>query len=418
MKFLWKMSRRRPARRITQKNNSIGGVCRLTYCNPKQIGGILIAKLIVAEKPSVAMAYAKVLGVTSRQDGYLEGNGYLVSWCVGHLVELAPPNIYDAKYVKWSIADLPILPQKWQYLVSTSTKKQFGMLSYSYRNLRRAGVFMYNHQLETFICVADAGSFNKAAEESYITPTAIIKQINLLEDSLGVKLFERTRRGLTLTKAGRSMYQDAKYIIQYCHDSVIRARNAMQEDSNVIRIGSSPMTPAQLLMELWSKVQTICPDIKFQIVPFENTPENAREILANLGTNIDVVGGMYEFDLGVLNSERAYITNTMTVSGAADDCAAKETSDFKQYEKAVTVTDTYHETKSRFAWIGEIENEQLLTALETLKVEDLEIITMYAYEGYDITEISKVYGVSRPTISIKIKRITKFLKNFNFNATN
>ena len=69
-------------------------------------------------------------------------------------------------------------------------------------------------------------------------------------------------------------------------------------------------------------------------------------------------------------------------------------------------------------FIGEIENEQLLTALETLKVEDLEIITMYAYEGYDITEISKVYGVSRPTISIKIKRITKFLKNFNFNATN
>ena len=74
------------------------------------------------------MSYAKVLGATSRQDGYLEGNGYLVSWCVGHLVELAPPNIYDAKYVKWSIADLPILPQKWQYLVSASTKKQFGIL--------------------------------------------------------------------------------------------------------------------------------------------------------------------------------------------------------------------------------------------------------------------------------------------------
>ena len=136
------------------------------------------------------------------------------------------------------------------------------------------------------------------------------------------------------------------------------------------------------------------------------------------GMSEDAIQAMYEFDLGVLNSERAYITNTMTVSGAADDCAAKETSDFKQYEKAVTVTDTYHETKSRFAWIGEIENEQLLTALETLKTEDLEIITMYAYEGYDITEISKVYGVSRPTISIKIKRITKFLKNFNFNATN
>ena len=74
------------------------------------------------------MAYAKVLGATNRQVGYLEGNGYLVSWCVGHLVELAPPNVYDARYVKWSIADLPILPQKWQYLVSASTKKQFGIL--------------------------------------------------------------------------------------------------------------------------------------------------------------------------------------------------------------------------------------------------------------------------------------------------
>ena len=90
--------------------------------------GTLISILVIAEKPSVAMSYAKVLGATSRQDGYLEGNGYLVSWCIGHLVELAPPNVYDAKYVKWSIADLPILPQKWQYLVSAGTKKQFGIL--------------------------------------------------------------------------------------------------------------------------------------------------------------------------------------------------------------------------------------------------------------------------------------------------
>ena len=67
-------------------------------------------KLVLAEKPSVAMSLSKVIGADQRGDGYMEGNGYLVSWCVGHLVELAPPNIYDAKYVKWSIADLPILP--------------------------------------------------------------------------------------------------------------------------------------------------------------------------------------------------------------------------------------------------------------------------------------------------------------------
>ncbi len=155
-------------------------------------------------------------------------------------------------------------------------------------------VRLYNPQLETFLRVADAGSFNRAAEEAYITPTAVIKQINLLEDSLGVKLFERTHRGLILTKAGKSLYQDVKYIISYCRDSVTRAKNAMQEDTNVIRIGTSPMTPAQLLMQLWSKIQVHCPDIKFQIVPFENTPENAREILGNLGKNIDVVGGIFD----------------------------------------------------------------------------------------------------------------------------
>lgn len=153
---------------------------------------------------------------------------------------------------------------------------------------------MYNPQLETFIRIADAGSFNRAAEESFITPTAVIKQINSLESALEVKLFDRSHRGLTLTKAGRSLYQDAKYVIQYCRDSVTRAKNAMQEDLNVIRIGSSPMTPAQLLMGLWSKIQALYPDIKFQIVPFENTPENAREILANLGKNIDVVGGIFD----------------------------------------------------------------------------------------------------------------------------
>ena len=146
--------------------------------------------------------------------------------------------------------------------------------------------------------------------------------------------------------------------------------------------------------------------------------EHLRVQYREAGMSEDAIQAMYEFDLGVLNSERAYITNTMTVSGAADDCAAKETSDFKQYEKAVTVTDTYRETKSRFTWIGEIENERLLSALENLSDADLNLVTMYAYEGYTVTEISKVLGVAQPTISIKIKRITKFLKNFNFNATN
>ena len=104
-------------------------------------------RLVITEKPSVAQAYAKVLGATNRSDGYLEGSGYLVSWCVGHLVELAPPNVYDEKYVKWSVADLPILPEKWQYLVSASTKKQFGILK----------KLMHRKDVESLICATDAG---------------------------------------------------------------------------------------------------------------------------------------------------------------------------------------------------------------------------------------------------------------------
>ena len=104
-------------------------------------------RLVVSEKPSVAMSYAKVLGATNRKDGYLEGNGYLVSWCVGHLVELAPPNAYGVKYVKWSIADLPILPQQWQYLVSASTKKQFGVLK----------DLMNRPDVDSIVCATDAG---------------------------------------------------------------------------------------------------------------------------------------------------------------------------------------------------------------------------------------------------------------------
>ena len=103
--------------------------------------------LIVTEKPSVAQAIGKALGITKRRDGYLEGGEYLVSWCVGHLVELAPPGSYDPKLVKWSKADLPILPKAWQYLVSPKTQKQFEIL----RSL------MARPDVEQLVCATDAG---------------------------------------------------------------------------------------------------------------------------------------------------------------------------------------------------------------------------------------------------------------------
>ena len=103
--------------------------------------------LIITEKPSVARTISKVLGATTRRDGYLEGGGYLVSWCVGHLVELAPPGVYDPRFERWDRADLPILPERWQYLVSSSTKKQFDVLC----------KLMHRADVDRIVCATDAG---------------------------------------------------------------------------------------------------------------------------------------------------------------------------------------------------------------------------------------------------------------------
>lgn len=153
---------------------------------------------------------------------------------------------------------------------------------------------MYNPQLDTFICVVEAGSFSKAADKLYISPPAVIKQINSLENNLGVQLFARTHRGLVVTAAGESLYQDAKYMVNYSKEAIERAKEAGNDEDDVIRVGISPMTPPQVFVELWPRIQEQYPNVKFKLVPFENTPENAREILANLGQNIDVIAGIFD----------------------------------------------------------------------------------------------------------------------------
>lgn len=152
---------------------------------------------------------------------------------------------------------------------------------------------MYNHQLDTFLTVADAGSFNKASDELFVSPNAVMKQINLLENSLGFDLFVRTHRGVQLTPAGESMYRDAKYLIQYAKDSVARAEKMVAEPKHVLRIGTSLTTPVHFLVSLWPQIREHNQQLRFELVSFENTPENAREIMNHFGRNIDLVAGIY-----------------------------------------------------------------------------------------------------------------------------
>ena len=103
--------------------------------------------LVIAEKPSVAISIAKVIGATKKKDGYYEGSGYRVSWCVGHLIQMANPDSYDEKYAKWNMEDLPIVPSEYKYEVSKSTKKQFSVLK----------KLLNDKEIENVINACDAG---------------------------------------------------------------------------------------------------------------------------------------------------------------------------------------------------------------------------------------------------------------------
>lgn len=104
-------------------------------------------KLVIAEKPSVAMSLAAVLGATEKQDGYTEGGGYLISWCVGHPVELAQPEAYGEQYAKWRREDLPIMPEAWKYEVAKEKRKQLSLLK----------KLMADKRVESIVCATDAG---------------------------------------------------------------------------------------------------------------------------------------------------------------------------------------------------------------------------------------------------------------------
>ena len=137
--------------------------------------------------------------------------------------------------------------------------------------------------------------------------------------------------------------------------------------------------------------------------------DKLREEYRAAGMMEDAIQKMYEYDLAVFNDDRAHHRYDVEIPSADD---SENRNDYADFVRATTVTDTYHETKSRFTWIGEIENERLLAALENLSEDDLKLLTLYVYEGYTESEISKVFSISQPAIHKRIEKITIFLKKF------
>lgn len=151
---------------------------------------------------------------------------------------------------------------------------------------------MYNHQLDAFIKAADSGSFAKAAEALYISPPALIQQINLLEERCGFKLFDRSNRGVSLTTAGRSLYCDALSLVHLSEEALNKARALARSSETTLRIATSLLYKCRLLPEIWARINEKCPELKIEILPM--TEYGRREdTFSELGNRYDMFEGIY-----------------------------------------------------------------------------------------------------------------------------
>ena len=156
---------------------------------------------------------------------------------------------------------------------------------------------MLNSNLKAFVRVAECGSFTKAAESLYLSPTAMMKQINALEKHLDLILLERSPAGVRLTAAGEVIYQDAKFLLDYSRRSIANARQKMETDSRTFCVGTSMLNPARPFMELWYQVSREFPNYKLHLVPYEDNHEGILAEIAQLGEKFD-------FLIGVCDSRR------------------------------------------------------------------------------------------------------------------
>ena len=150
---------------------------------------------------------------------------------------------------------------------------------------------MYNRELITFITVAEQGSFLKASKELYITPASVMNQMNKLENMIGAKLINRTNQGVYLTASGRSIYQDAKQMIEFADEAIKKARQLAASEQNTIRIGTSILRPCKRLIDLWAEIDDGSQPFQISIVPFDDDPAGLESVLSALGNQIDCFVG-------------------------------------------------------------------------------------------------------------------------------
>ncbi len=153
-----------------------------------------------------------------------------------------------------------------------------------------------NEQLKTFVQVAESGSFSKAAEKLFISSTAVMKQMNLLEKQAGIPLFIRTNHGVRLTEAGAAFIKDAEFILQYYQEALIRMRQAAQTKRHIVRVGTSMLNPCKGLIELWNGVSDLFPQFGISIIHFEDDAHTLPTTYRTIGQSFDIMVGPFLAD--------------------------------------------------------------------------------------------------------------------------
>lgn len=233
---------------------------------------------------------------------------------------------------------------------------------------------MYNHLLHTLIQVADTGSFAKAAETLYISPVAVMKQINSLEQNLGIKLFERTSQGAFLTAAGESIYHDAKRIIGYSDDAIRRAQQIAGIQQYTIRIGTSILRPCQDLINLWNSTERTNSPFRFEIIPFNDDDQSLSSMFDSLDQTIDCFVGPCDFK----SWKNRY---SIKILGYYDCCLA--------------VPKNHRLARKRKLKLSELDNETigLLKPGESFFIDKMRADLQKNYPNIHIKDLPHFYGL-------------------------
>lgn len=196
---------------------------------------------------------------------------------------------------------------------------------------------MYNHLLDTFLLVADCGSFTKAAEKLYISPTAVMKQMNALESHLDFKLIHSTPSGINLTAAGEIIYKDAKFMMDYSEKSITNAKATIRTNDTTFCVGTSLLNPAKPFMDVWYHVSNHFPEYKLHLVPFEDNHEGILREISLLGVKFD-------FLIGVCDSKAWLNLCQMLPLGRYKKMIAVSREHRLAGKKCINIEDLYGET--------------------------------------------------------------------------